>query len=223
MSPQQIAQAAKWLADPDAFTTTLLTVLIEAYGTEAIAWAPETILMELQDDFNVQLPKVNMDKLVVGISLLTSDDFYRRPSRFVQMCNVLAGSELSAAFDRADAVELAWGMTEAVLLAPPEPDDENPFSNEIRAYIGQVLAEEGVHNPPDLLQLGISPHQYGSGGGLDAEDPEMFAAQYGIRADRSAEIKEMLEDNLQELLQQVATFSGSTKDELLKRMRQGAA
>jgi hypothetical protein len=197
-------------------------VLIEAYGTEAVAWAPETIMMELQDDFNVQLPKVNMDKLVVGISLLTSDDFYRRPSRFVQMCNVLAGSELSASFDRADATECAWGMTEAMLLAPPEPDDDEPFSNEIRAYVGQVLAEEGIHNPPDLLKIGVLPQQHAASG-LDAEDPEMFAAQYGIRADRSAEIKEMLEDNVQEMLQQLATFSGSTKDELLKRMRQGAA
>lgn len=221
MSPNQIALAAKWLADPDAFTTTLIAIVIEAYGTEGLSWSPETLQLELQEDFHVPVPKINMDKLVVGIALLTSDDFYCRTSRFISMCNVLAGSELSPAFDKADATEVAWGMTEAMLLAPPENDE--PFNKEIRYYIGQVLAEEGIHHPPDLLRVGILPDQFvGSVEGLDAEDPEMFAAQFQVRADRSAEIKEMLEDNVNELLQQLSEFSGIKAEELLKRMRAGS-
>src|SRR5690606_21189804 len=82
-------------------------------------WSPETIAMELEDDYNIRIPQLNRDKLFMAISLVTSDDFFCRLRRFIDACNVLSGSELSSAFDYADAMECAWGMTEALLIQPP--------------------------------------------------------------------------------------------------------
>lgn len=221
--PTQQQTLRNILGDDDTFTTLLLVVLIDTYGTEALQWSPETVIMELEDDYNVRLTKLNRDKIVVGMNLLTSDDFYKRPSRFVQMCNVLAGSELTPEFDKADAMECAWGLTEAMLLSPPEPDDENPFNEEIRHYLGRILDEEGIREPPDLLRLAIRDTPSGGAdyGDMDTEDPSMFAAEYQVQADRSQEIKEMLEDGLQNLFSALASLplkNGNVKD-LLKRVQ----
>jgi hypothetical protein len=119
-------------------------------------WHPGTILLEIRDDFGVELPPGNFARLMAGIHLVTSDAFYKSAPTFVEICNVLSGGIYDpATWDPADALECAWGITEAMLLAPPEDDDEEPFSREIRAYIGAALDEEGILNPPDVLRIAI--------------------------------------------------------------------
>jgi len=184
-------------------------------------WSPRTIIMELEDDYNVRLPRLCQDKLLTAINLVTSDDFFTRQRRFIDTCNVLSGSEMSQAFDYADAMECAWGMTEALLLHPP--DDDEPFIPEIRYYLGKVLDEEGIREPPDLLRLAIRETATGQAdySDMDLEDPSMFAAQYEVQADRSKEISKMLERELSELFEELRTLPlkhGST-EELLKKIR----
>jgi hypothetical protein len=231
--PLQQATLRNRLADRDTFATTLLVIAIDTYwdvdqpknaahfivGKDR--WAPETIIAELEDDYNVRIPKLNQDKLFTAINLVTSDDFFKRPRRFIDTCNVLAGSEQGQAFDKADAMECAWGMTEALLIHPP--DDDEPFDPEIRHYLGKVLDDEGIREPPDLLRLAIRDTPSGSAdyGDMDLEDPAMFAATYEVQADRSQEIKEMLERELLELFDELKYLPlkhGSTKD-LLKRIQ----
>lgn len=227
LSELRRGRVAALLQDEDVFATTLLAIVIDAYGTEVLGpaetgWTPETLRLELQDDFDVVVPDANMDKLVAGIALLTSDDFYKRTPRFVQLCNALSGSEMSARFDKADAAECAWGMTEAMLLAPPEEDE--PFSDEIRHYLGQILDEEGIADPPDLLRLAIRDRVPAdvAVADLPTEDPSSFAASYRARADRKQEIQEMLEENVEAMLSQLASLPGAPqRDELLSRMRKG--
>lgn len=213
------------LADSDTFATTLLVIAVDVYGLDAVAgsgqWAPETLISELQEDFDIEIPRVNQDKLMAAINLVTSDDFYQRPAKFVQLCNVLAGSELDDSIDLADAMECAWGLTEAVLISPPE-DLENPFNPEIYYYLGRVLDAEGIKEPPDLLRLAIRDTESGGAdySDMDVEDPEMFAAEYSVQANKSKEISDMLEEQLLELfqqLQQLPLRTGNTK-ELLSRV-----
>ena len=214
---------AQLLADPDTFTTTLIAITVNEYGTDSLQWSPATLQLELSEDFGVSVPRENVDKLTVGINLLLSDDFYKRLPFFIQACNVLSGSALTPDFDKADAAECAWGMTEAMLLGPPDAADESPFTDEIRYYLGGVLDEEGITNPPDLLQLALrNEAMIGSAAveGLATEDPDMFAAAYGARADRSAEIAEMLQENINELLEQLQALPGSEgKEALLNKLR----
>lgn len=176
--------------------------------------------MELRDEFQVDLPQVNVDKIMAAINILTSDSFYKRLPDFVVLCNVLADDQFNPlVFDPADSAEMAWAITEAMLLSPPEGDE--PFTDEIRHYIGYMLAEEGLVNPPDVLQIAMYNTRMRDPIAVDADDPEMYAAFYKSQQSKSEEITQMLRRQINELFSELSSLhlkNGDTK-ELLKRMQ----
>lgn len=212
------------LQHPDTFATTLLAIFVDTYGTEALQWSPQSIRLELQDDFAIQLPDLCLDKLMVGISLLVSNEFFKRLPTFIRFCNILSGANVNpAVFDPADAKECAWGMTEALLLAPPGDEDPEPFTLEIRKYLGKVLDMEGIREAPDLLRLAIRDPSSTHAGYPESmlDDPALAGAQLSNEADYATEIKDMIESNLAELFDELETLplkNGSTQH-LLQRIR----
>lgn len=208
------------LQNPESFATTLVTILLDTYGTEALTWSPETIRLELRDDFQVQIPQVNIDKIMAAICILTSDDFYKNLPRFIQLCNVMADDTFNPlVFDPADSFEMAWSITEAMLLSPPEEDE--PFTEEIRFYIGHMLTEEGVVNPPDVLRIAIQDTNIEDPLAGDTEDPAMYAAFYESQRSKSAEISAMLKQQINELFEQLEslTLSEGNTSGLLSKMQ----
>ena len=88
---RQRTQLATLLADPDSFALTLITIFVDTYGMEALAWAPETVRLEIIDDFQVDLPQENFDKLMAAMHLSQTDEFYVSLPTFIEICNVLNG------------------------------------------------------------------------------------------------------------------------------------
>jgi hypothetical protein len=169
-------------------------------------WHPGTILLEIRDDFGVELPRANFDRLMAGIHLITSDAFYKSPPTFVEICNVLSGGLYDpATWDPADALECAWGITEALLLSPPDANDEEPFSPEIRAYIGKALDEEGILDPPDVLRIAIRDGGSNQAAKISSkfDDPEIRAAITRTEADKVQEINDRIRSNLRTLIVQL--------------------
>ena len=220
MSRQGLAR--KLLRNPEAFTSSLVVLLLDHFGPEMLQWHPMTIRYEILDDFHVLPPKENLDKIYAGVGLLTSDDFYRRLPAFIQYCNILSGGEFNPAIvDIADADECAWGITEGVLLAPPE-DEEEPFSEEIRYYIGGVLDRENIANPPDVLRLGKwdRPLRFSD---ISGEDADLFRLEYEAQTEKAREIEQMLKQRLRQLLDELASLPlehGNTQS-LLQSLRAG--
>jgi hypothetical protein len=169
-------------------------------------WHPSTILLEVRDDFGIELPRANFDRLMAGIHLVTSDAFYKSPPTFVEICNVLNGGLYDpSTWDPADALECAWGITEAMLLAPPDANDDEPFSPEVRAYIGAALDHEGILDPPDVLRIAIR-----NGGNNQAAkiysrfaDPEVREAIARTEAAKVGEINDRIKSNLRTLVAQL--------------------
>jgi hypothetical protein len=201
--------------DANTLTTTLVAMFVDTYGTEGFSWDPETIALELQDDFNVDLPAPNFSRLMTGIKLLTTDEFYQNLRDFIEYCNIMSGS-IAGTFDPADVDEIAWGITEAMLLAPPDDDDEEPFHPEVLAYIGEMTKREGLINPPDILRIGtrnddaLSRVQAGF-----TDDPTMFGAIFEIEQGQTDEINEMVKGRLRMLVQQLESLdlkNGDTAD-----------
>jgi hypothetical protein len=211
MNPMQDA-----LIDENSLATVLLVILVDTYGTEAVdEWAAPTIQAELEDDFNVQLPPDNLDKLMAAIAVLKSNAFYKSLPDFIRLCNALAGAGYNpGVFDPADAEEIAWGVTEALLLSPPEEDD--PFAAEIKEYISATLRSEGFTSAPDVLSsiYKLSSQVVGSYEEMALEDPELFETAYGIAADKTSDVDAIINDRLRMLIAQLSRLplrSGSAK------------
>lgn len=206
--PKSREQIGQYLTAYDSYTTTLMTILTDVYGTECFSWSPETLQMELVDDFRVRLPQFTLDRILTGIALLTTDDFYHSLPDFVQFCNVLSGDLYNPElWDPATAGEIAWGLTEALLLSPPEEDDANPFSEEITAYIGHVLDDEGIITPPDILRIAVRTVEPSAVvAGAFADDPGMLHSIYELQHSKTDSIDEAVTHGLRQLLGQLAAL-----------------
>ena len=174
----------------DTFASVLLTLFLDKFGTEGMTWDPGTIALEVEDEFDVELPQLSLDKLVVGIQILTTDRFYKSLPDFISFCNVLSGDTYRPdMWDPADAEEVAWGVTEALLIYPPEDDDDEPFTDEIRAYIGSVLDQEGLINPPDILRIALRQARVSPSIDDFSDDPTMFNAVYDLEEGKRQDIE----------------------------------
>lgn len=228
-SPTRRSQTLRQiLSDPESFATTLLTILVDTYVDddtplqEVLSWSPQTVAMELEESFQAQIPQNNIDKIAAAASLLTTDDFFHNLPQFVRLCNVLADDEFDPLiFDMADAAEMAWAITEALLIRPPDDGEEAIFSDDIRRYIAYVLTNEGILTPPDVLQLALFDQDRPDPLALESDDPVMYDAIFQHQQTKSQEITEMLRQQIQQLFAQLDALPlsrGSTQG-LLQRMQ----
>lgn len=175
---------------------------------EALEWDPATIALEIEEEFKVELPQLSLDRLLVAIQILTTDRFYKSLPDFVAFCNTLDGDEFNPqTFDPADAEEVAWGITEALLLSPPDDDDKEPFSDEIRAYIGAVLDKEGLINAPDVLKIALRRARIAPSIEDFSDDPEMFSAVYALEEGKNEDINQAIKLKLKLLIAQLSALN----------------
>lgn len=204
---QQRQQIRMLFNQPDTFASTLLIACCDWFGPELLQWDSETIRMEVQDDFG----KVRgdcLERLFVAVLLVTTDDFYRRLPDFIRFCGVLNGDTLSPDFDPADLDDVTWGITEAALLHPPDRDNLEPFSAEVLGYIGTLVDNAGLVEPPDVLRLGVrADAKKMSDYAADfADDPTMFGAIVDTEKSRSDEIDQSIRASLQRLVTQLQSL-----------------
>lgn len=196
---QQLEQIRRLLTDNDTYATTLIVLLVDMYGTEAFTWTPSNIAEELYDDYHVTLAPGNLDKIMVMIGLLTTDQFYKNVKCFIRYCNVLAGDLFDpTVFNPAEPDEMAWAITEAMILERPDEDD--PFDEEICSYIGKALDEAGFSTAPDILRFAIRDHQDVLDRFDDPADHDAYRGQQDIKA---RVVNQMVRENLLDLLEQL--------------------
>ncbi len=209
------------LGSPDTYATTLLVWALDTFGPEVLEWHPTTVKMEIEAAAGVKVPKANLDKLLAAIVVVTTDLFFKDAARFVQLANVLAGDDFEPdEFEPADAAECAWAVSEALLLVPPDEDDPEPFSDEVRRYIGHVLKEEGFVRPPDVLRVAIAGDASARVAADWGDDRELLAAIMAEDARKGAEITQVVKAGLAELVDQLQSLplrEGSTA-ELTKKI-----
>lgn len=218
MQPAHAIQQVKKqvLESSDSYATTLLITVMDVYGTEMLTWSPETLRLEIADDFHANPPQNVFDRLLTATSLLTTDDFYKSLPDFINFCNILSGDSYDPeTWDPADATEIAWGITEGLLICPPDDDDPDPFSEEIVSYIGQVLDAEGILNPPDVLRIAIRSRDHIGAVTADyQDDPVMFNAIFDTETSKTTEINNAVIRGLQQLSRQLEALplrNGTTK------------
>ena len=201
----QQSQGSLW-SDPDAFATSLLVLFIDTYGTEGLQWHPNTIEIEVEHDFRVEIPPSNFDRLMAAIGLFLSNSFFHSVPDFVRTCVILNGHHVPEDhFVLADAADCAWGITEALLLNPS--DQGEPFSEEVRAYVGKVLDDEGILVAPDVLRIGLRDRDLADHVRYNfSDDPEMFSAIHGMEKSKTDAINHLVKGRLRALFQQLGTI-----------------
>jgi hypothetical protein len=203
--PKNILQEA--LTSRETFASVLLTLFLDRFGIEALEWDPATITLEMEEEFDIELPQLTLDKLLVAIQILTTDRFFKSAPDFVDFCNVLSGATYRPdMWDPADAEEVAWGLTEALLISPPDESDHAPFTDEIRAYIGAVLDSEGLINPPDILRIALRQARVSPAIEDFSDDPEMFAAIYEVERGKTEDINQSILTKTQLLAAQLGAL-----------------
>ena len=220
--PATTKAVRRLLEAADTYATTLLVLALDTFGPECLGWHPTTLKMEVEAAFAVRLPKGNLDKLLAAVVILTTDLFFKDAARFVQLANVLAGDDFEPdEFEPADAAECAWAVTEALLLVPPDADDPEPFSDEVRLYVGHALKEEGFVRPPDVLRIALGGDASARVAADWGDDPELAAAIAAEDARKAAEVEHVVRTGLEELVAQLESLplrEGSTA-ELTKRIQ----
>jgi hypothetical protein len=211
------------LTDAETTATALLVIAADRLGLELLEWDPETVLMEVEQSFGVKLPPGNFNKLMAAIELLVSDSFYTSLPDFIRICNILYNGTFDPrAFDPADAGEIAWGLTEAILLWPPTEHPEKPFADKILQYIGHSVHDEGIMIPPDALRLGLPGDEelWDQVQANFSDDPEMFAAIYAVEKDKTDGINKLVKDKLRLLLTQLEplTLQNGNTEQAVKKM-----
>jgi hypothetical protein len=221
INPQRIHRQV--LLDEDSYATVLLVLFVDKYGLEAVEWHPETMRMQIEADFGIELPKHALDKLMAAIAVITTNYFYRDLPRFIELANILAGDDFDpSVFDPADSAEVAWGVSEALLLSPPE--GEEWFDEEIREYVTEMLLSEGYIKPPKVLKTvaSVDFEEKTDMGGFE-DDPEMFQAIHQSQTEKADDIDALMRDNMQELMAQLEALplrNGQTSN-MVRRLKEG--
>jgi hypothetical protein len=216
--------AAAWMR-PDLYGTSLLALLLDQWGTEALEWDPETIRRELADEFGVSLPPAAEQKLQAVLTILNSDGFYRDVMVFQHVCRALCGQESDfQQFEPLEPHEAAWGVFEASLLQDPESVPQ--LDEQVCRYVGLILSEHGLHQKPRSLKFALFPKEEaknhadqasGESGPAGADDlvgsdPAIFQAFYRRNAEDTKSIDDLVRSNFQVLLGQLDKLPLNERD-----------
>lgn len=180
----------KVLAAQEPSMTALITVLVDEYGTEVLNWDPETIALEVRDDFKVNLSTRAMDRICAGQQILTTDEFYTSLPDFNIFCTTLSDDPCEPdTWEPADAYDIVSAVAEVRLIAPPDRPIEVAFDPEILAYMIVALKDEHVIQPPECLSFIPADALATTDLGAVANDPVMFQAGYEDGLEKSAELQ----------------------------------
>jgi len=196
-------QVKKVLLDDNTPAAVLLVLIADQLGADMLVWDPETIKMEVEELLGAPVPPGVFNKLMAAIELVTTDGFYKDLPTFIRLCNTLYNGTLNLEeFDPADAAEIAWGITEALLIWPPETQEEEPFAPKIIGYIAHALEQEGIMTPPDVLRLGAPDTALWDRVNAEfSDDPAMFNAVRDIERAKGEEIDALVKERLRYVLE----------------------
>lgn len=208
----------------DVYATTMLVWAMDRIGPEVVTgdWHPSTVREECNDALGRPVPQHSFDRLMAAITILTTDSFGTSVPDFINLCNVLSGSPFDpGVFDPADPDECAWGVTEAIMLSPPEPG-ESLLSPEVEAYVVETLKAYGYLTAPAALSDvdGQLEESRGTTASAAADDPATFEAVWSRRGDKAAATDRAVSEATISLFRQLESLhlkNGDTKN-LINRL-----
>ena len=148
------------LVDEKTFATVLLAILIDDYGTDFFEWEPETLTIQVLEDYGVYIPEDNLDKIWGLVTALTTDKFYNEIEGFHIITKAL--TDTGASFSNVIPPmpeDMAWAITEVILNDPASKNDgfDKSFSPDVNYYMGTACMYWGYLNPTGVLNTAKIP------------------------------------------------------------------
>lgn len=144
---------ARLLNDVATLGTTLHVICLTAYGEEIYTLDILELLARLREDFGVELPEDNENKLQAMLTAVSTEAFHQDVQAFNTICNTLSSGD--PGLDELDDVtlpEMLWAMFEVEVNRGPDE-----FSPSVQARLEQILASEmDPESDPN-------PYRYASG------------------------------------------------------------
>lgn len=185
-----------------AFATTLVAILLRCYGSSVLNWEPESIRLQLSEDFHVEeVPRKVHEAYMALITVLTTDAVYKDPETLHNVCNCLNGAGIRAYGGPPVVQDLAWTIAE-ISLCDPQPSGLNPkdpWSRAVKGYIRVVLDDAGLTIKPKSLPMAAERP-----GTIDQSiDASTFAGSWQAHQQMADEIDQIVAKRMDKLLEQL--------------------
>ncbi len=184
------------LVHQGTLATVLHAIAYKEFGEELYEWEPETVYLDVNDAFGIEIPEANFNKLMALISAISSDAFYKKWTSFEVICSSLSDGDPSG-HDEILVAEMAWGVIEVGL------NDSTPgeFSHDVAAAVGALLVNEGFTKAPGSLLFATLPEVYhGSDTGADLDREE------GISTEHAAVVVTFIQEQAALLIRQISAL-----------------
>lgn len=191
------------------FGSSLLIACIDDFGMQCLSWEPETLEIAIREKYG-DVDADSVERLMAALGVLLSNMFTKDIIALCMTCATLDFERTGGdRFIPAGLDEIMWGLTEARLLLGGLKDED--FSDEVAIYVGKLLEEEGLENPPDTLSFakradtGISPDTF-------ADLPELSAIFEDDQNTSRDTLDKVAMEKLRLLLEQIDSLKLSTSD-----------
>lgn len=213
MNSQFKDYARKLLAfEEDSYASVLLGIVLNAFGTEAFTWDPQTLREELESTFGLKkLHHIPETRIQAAISSLTSDFWLSDIRQFNTICNSFGdGIVPMDVFEPATPDEIAWTLVEFSLMNPPEKNEasvDELMDENVKFYLSKLLENHAIR-PMGFFSF-LS--DYYSVPIIDETDAVLANAGFIETEKEYKNIQNYIEENLKKLTQQVQALGIESK------------
>lgn len=139
-----------YLLNDDTCATSILLVLRKMFGNQFMAWEPESLWLELNDQ-KIDVPTVNRGKILAVTSLLIEPAFYWDATIF-EKTTLSFNSEVTipGSIQEASPAQLSWAVFEAEMLLQAHGSDPD-FDHEPQRYTATSMFRDGLILAPEFL------------------------------------------------------------------------
>jgi hypothetical protein len=157
--------AADLLADTETTATVLHMIILAAYGDEVYGSLEQNIepadpielWLRIKEDFSVNVPESNENKVNALMLALSTEAFYDDPLAFISISNALYSGDLgdlvNGALEDLTMPEMLWGIYEVEL----NRGDSEGFAIPIDRLIDEIIKNEAEDNE-ELEETEVVPY-----------------------------------------------------------------
>lgn len=150
--PKKVEKAREYLKNDKTSPFGLYFSLVQLFHANSfLVWEPESIWLELVNEFQLDLPLVNRDKVSAFITSIHNDAFHWDALIFENSAKAF-NNEISTpdTVQEASPAELSWAVFLFEILAR-HTGRENPYDYEPTKYAALSMHREGLVLAPELL------------------------------------------------------------------------